>query len=123
MKQCTRCKKRKDESEFSKKRKHKDGLSYWCKKCESEYARERYNREGRPSKRYYRFQERHRIVKRVKQKRCSRCRKWKPQSEFYRKHRHKDGLAVWCKQCADKATNECRRRRTALLKLSAGKSG
>jgi hypothetical protein len=22
-------------------------------------------------------------------------------------------LAVWCKECADKATNECRRRRLA----------
>jgi hypothetical protein len=32
-------------------------------------------------------------------------------------------LAVWCKQCADKATNSCRRRRTARLRAQLVKSG
>jgi hypothetical protein len=59
----------------------------------------------------------------VRQKRCRRCKKWKPESDYYKKRKHKDGLAVWCKECADKATNDCRRRRTAMLRASLTKSG
>jgi hypothetical protein len=114
MKQCTKCKKWKDESQFYVKSRHKDGLSYWCRKCESEYARVRYNRNGRRSRRYFRYEERHRVVRGLKEKRCSRCKKWRPEAQFYRRTRHKDGLSVWCKECADKATNSCRRRRSAL---------
>jgi len=110
MKQCTRCKKWKDESEFYKKQRHKDGLSYWCRKCESEYACECYRRGVGRSRKYFSYEERHRVVNGVKEKRCRRCKKWKPESQFYKRRRHKDGLAVWCKECADKATNKCRRR-------------
>lgn len=122
MRRCSKCKKLKDESEFYKKRTPKEGFSYWCKKCESEYARRRYNRDGRRAKRYLRYEQRHRVVGGVKQKRCSRCKKWRPESGYYKKSKHKDGLAVWCKECANKATNDCRRRRTAALKANAGKS-
>lgn len=113
MKQCTKCKKWKDESEFGKDGKSKDGLRYWCKKCNSRHYRERCEREGREPKRYCKYEERHRIVGGVKEKRCSKCKKWKAESEFYKKRRHKDGLAVWCKECADKATNKSRRKRMA----------
>jgi hypothetical protein len=99
MKQCTKCKKQKDESEFCKRSRHKDGLSYWCKACESEYARKRYSRDGKRPRKYLRYNERHRVVKGVAQK------------QFYKKSKHKDGLAIWCKKCADLATNSCRRRR------------
>ena len=123
MKQCSKCNKWKDESEFYERGRYKDGLSYWCRKCESEYDRERYNKgEGR-LKKYFRYEERHRVVNGVREKRCRRCKKWRPESQFYKKRRHKDGLAVWCKECADKATNDCRRRRTARLKAMAAKSG
>jgi hypothetical protein len=50
----------------------------------------------------------------VKQKRCGKCKKWKAESEFYKKSSHKDGLAVWCKPCSDKATNKARERRMAV---------
>ena len=119
MKQCTKCEKLKDESEFYRKSRNKDGLSYWCRECESDYARRRYNRGGRRLKKYLRYEERHRVVGGVKEKRCSRCKKWRPESRFYKRIRHKDGLAVWCKECADKATNGCRRRRTALQRMRA----
>lgn len=113
MKQCSKCKKWKDESEFGKQSRHKDGLSYWCKDCKREYARRYYKKEGKPAKKYYKFEQRHRIVDGVSQKLCCRCKKWKPENEFYKRSRHKDGFAVWCKECADEATNACRRRRTA----------
>ncbi len=47
MKQCTKCKKRREESEFSKNRSRKDGLSLWCKDCERAYMRERCKKEGK----------------------------------------------------------------------------
>jgi len=62
-------------------------------------------------KKYLRYDERHRFVKGVKQKRCGKCRKWKVESDFYKKRRHKDGLAAWCKECSNKATNESRKKR------------
>lgn len=66
---------------------------------------------GKTVKRYYSYQENHRVVGGVKQKRCYRCCRWKPESMYYRRCRSKDGLYVWCKECANKATNECRRQR------------
>ncbi len=113
MKQCTKCKKWKDKSKFGKDGKSKDGLRYWCKECNSQYYRERCEREGREPKRYRKYEDRHRVLGGVKQKRCSKCKKWKAESEFYKKRRHKDGLAAWCKDCADKATNHSRRKRLA----------
>lgn len=32
-------------------------------------------------------------------KRCSRCDTEKPAERFYRRHRSRDGLSVWCKDC------------------------
>jgi len=114
MKQCTKCKKWKDESEFRKRLICKGGLSYWCKDCESEYNRSRYQKRTRRRLRKYRsYEESHRVVDGVKEKQCSRCKKWKPESEFYKQRYTKDRLTVCCKKCADKATNLCRKRRLA----------
>jgi len=74
-------------------------------------ASKRLGKDGKIVKRYYRYEENHRVVGGVKQKRCYRCGRWKPESMYYRRHRSKDGLYVWCKECANKATNECRRQR------------
>ena len=32
-------------------------------------------------------------------KQCSKCREWKPETEFYRDKRTKDGLKCQCKKC------------------------
>ncbi len=111
MKRCSKCKKRKTESEFGKKRQSKDGLKSWCKKCESEYARKYYWGNRGDVKKYYTYEKAHRTREGVKEKRCRRCRKWKAESEFYKKRSHKDGLAYQCKPCADKASNKSRRKR------------
>ena len=60
MKQCTKCRQRKDKSEFSKNRKNKDGLRYWCKKCSREHKRRYYRKNRGTVKRYFRYEERHR---------------------------------------------------------------
>ena len=114
MKRCTKCKKRKDESEFGKERKSKDGLAHWCKKCSCERSRRQYRKIRGSVKKYLRYEERHQVIDGVKQKRCSKCKKWKAESDFYKTRQHKDGLAVSCKECANKATNKARKKRLAI---------
>ncbi len=114
MKRCTKCKKLKDESEFSKDRRLKDGLRCWCKKCECEYIHQYYRRNSKSVKKYYRYEECHRVVGGVKEKRCRRCGKWKAESEFYKEHRHKDGLETRCKKCVCEAARKYREQRTAV---------
>ena len=115
MKRCTKCKKLKSKSEFSKNRKNKDGLRFWCKKCEREYKRRYYRKNRGGVKKCLRYEERHRIVSRVKQKRCSRCKKWKAESEFYKDRLRKDGLQFLCKKCSKKANqNSYKKRRLAV---------
>ncbi|MCX5638913.1 MAG: hypothetical protein NTX52_14650 [Planctomycetota bacterium] len=110
MKRCTKCKKWKDESEFSIQHTRKDGLRYWCKKCECDYMHKRYH-ENRPSLRRYRsYEQCHRVVNGVKQKRCSKCKQWKPDDGFHRSRSSKDGLGVWCKKCAREAACKSRKR-------------
>ncbi|MHC4245149.1 MAG: hypothetical protein ACYSU4_22300 [Planctomycetota bacterium] len=102
MKQCTKCKKRKDESEFGKDRSRKDGLSLWCKDCIQAMGK------------YNNYKDLHRVAGGVKQKRCGRCQMWKAENQYYKHSRHNDGLAVWCKECANKATNKARKKRIAI---------
>ncbi len=113
LKRCCRCKKWKDRSKFSRNRGLKDGLHPGCKQCDRDY---RYTQleSGVVLKKYFTYEQIHRVVDGVKEKRCSRCKTWKAESEFYKKHKSKDGLAIWCKKCADKATNKCRARRSAV---------
>ena len=70
MKRCTKCKKQKNESEFSIHRKNKDGLRYLCKKCVREYKRRYYRRNRDPVKKHFVYEESHRTIDGVKQKRC-----------------------------------------------------
>ncbi len=116
-KRCTKCKKWKDESKFGKDSNNKDGLRYWCKDCVRAYKRECYKKEGKGLKKYYRYEERHRVVDGVKQKRCSKCKRWKAESDFYKAHINKDGLAVWCKECSDKATNKAHKKRRLTVRF------
>ncbi len=114
-KRCTKCKKWKDETKFGKDRSRKDGLDYDCKDCVRAYMRGRYKKEGKGLKKYYRYEECHRVVDGVKQKRCRSCKSWKTESEFYKNRSYKDGLQFRCKACSDKATNKSRKkRRTAV---------
>ncbi len=110
-KRCTKCKKWKDESKFGKDRYGKDGLGHDCKDCVRAYKRERYKEEGKGLKTYYRYEECHRVVDGVKQKRCRRCKRWKAESDFYKLRSNKEGLSFWCKECANKAASKARKKR------------
>ena len=114
MKRCTKCKKWKKESKFGKKTSQKDGLNYLCKDCVRADMREHYKKEGKGLKKYYRYEESHRVVDGMKQKRCRRCKRWKTESMFYKNQICKDGLSEWCKECANKATNKARKKRLAI---------
>lgn len=105
MKKCPKCRKSKEKSEFSKNRSRRNGLSDWCKKCERARVREYQNKKrgGKPSQKRYKYERTHRVVARVRQKRCRRCMKWKAESEFHRHRGNKDGLDFRCKGCVRKA--------------------
>ncbi len=106
-KRCSKCKKWKDESKFGKFRYSKDGLNYACKDCRRTYAREHNTKEGKGlKKKYYIYEECHRVEDGVKQKRCCRCKRWKAESDFYKEPRYKDGLRYHCKECMRTYTRE-----------------
>jgi len=89
---CGGCKRWKNETQFYRSRGARDGLGARCKECEG--------RKNKGAKRYLRFEDRHRVVKGVKQKLCSKCRRWKAESAFYKNRSAKDGLTGRCKKCS-----------------------
>jgi len=98
------CGKLKGEREFSISRAFKDGLRYWCKACESKYQHKYYLRTSKVERRNFKFEQCHRTVGGVKEKRCRRCKKWLPERDFYKNRRNRDGLGGWCKECASKSS-------------------
>ncbi len=114
MKRCSKCKKRKAESEFYKDRKRNDILSSRCKDCMRTDRRERDKQKKGSVKTYNNYKDLHRVSGGVKQKRCGRCKKWKAENQYYKHSRQKDGLAAWCKECANKATNKAHKKQLAI---------
>ncbi len=111
---CCRCKLWKKESLFYRNRRTKDGLQWRCKECESIYFRKRYKRIRNVKRTNLRYEERHRFVNGVKQKFCSKCKRWKSESEFYKDSAKKDGLMGRCKKCSSKAAKKSGKRRAAV---------
>jgi hypothetical protein len=62
------------------------------------------------AKRYFKFSETHRKFGRVKLKRCTKCKKWKQESEFHKDRARKDGLRLYCKDCCAAYIRERRRK-------------
>jgi hypothetical protein len=65
-------------------------------------------------KKYYRYEECHRVVDGVKQKRCCKCKRWKGESDFCKNRLHKDDLQSYCKVCVTKAANKAYKKRLAI---------
>lgn len=106
---CSRCKQWKDEDGFYRSRGAKDGLAGWCKECERRRSHERYERNRKGERRLRPYEDRHRIVDGVREKLCTKCRKWKKESEYYTDRARKDGLTGLCQKCSDAATAKSRR--------------
>jgi len=51
------------------------------------------------TKRYYKCEETHQTFNGVKHKRCTKCMRWKEESEFCKDRARKDGLKIYCKGC------------------------
>jgi len=99
LKRCTKCKRWKEESEFSKDRARKDGLKIYCKSCNNAYALKLRRKSKKAVRDYLRYEDRHRVIRGCKEKLCSLCKKWKYYSDFYKNRRTKDGLSCGCKEC------------------------
>ncbi len=97
---CCRCKKWKGENQYYISRRSNDGLQWQCKECESKYTRKRYEQIAKTGRRNLRYEDRHRVVKGVKQKFCRKCKRWKNEGLFYNSRSTKDGLDDRCKKCS-----------------------
>lgn len=109
LKRCTKCKRWKEISEFCRDRTRKDGLKIYCNSCNSSYALKCYQNNKKSVRDYLRYEERHRAIRGIKKKLCSRCKKWKYYSDFYKNRRANDGLSVSCKECESKRTKHKRK--------------
>ena len=107
-KYCTKCEKWKSESEFGIDRAKRDGLKMACRECDRAYARAllRKLRNGKKARVYLRFEERHRIVKGVRQKLCCICKQWKGESLYYKNCGLNDGLSLSCQDCDKKSARK-----------------
>jgi len=103
---CCRCKQWKDESLYYKNCVLKDGLSLSCTDCDKKNARKRFEHKGKGVRRYLRYEQRHRVVNGIKQKLCTKCRRWKKESAYYKNSSEKDDLSACCMNCTYKVANK-----------------
>lgn len=93
---CPRCKKNKLIAEFSLCKDKRDGHQSWCRQC---------------------VNERRKQIKIMKQsttpttKRCPRCNKEKPFTDFSELSYPKNALKSWCKQCTNEYSEAYRQRK------------
>jgi hypothetical protein len=109
LKRCTKCKRWKEISEFCKDHARKDGLKIYCNVCVNAYSLKHYRKNKKSLRDYLRYEERHRVIRGFKEKLCSRCKRWKFYSDFYKDNKTKDGLMFWCKECESKRTEHKRK--------------
>ncbi len=94
MKNCTRCNREKEISQFRSAKGYKDNLSSWCRNCETDYQKTR-----RANK----------IINvTVTSKICSICKVEKVSGEFSKSKTTRDGLDPRCKNCYRDITRERR---------------
>lgn len=98
MKTCNKCSLSKEESEFKKDPRNRDGLNGICTPCQKEWQRKR--REGRRSG----------VVplKEVTEKVCNRCETMKAVADFYKDSACSDGYSTLCKICRNQSMSKWR---------------
>lgn len=107
---CIRCKEWRNESEFHKSRRLRDGLSLRCKGCSYKPINKPRKPKKKSVRKTLRYEDRHRVFDGVKQKLCHKCKRWKDESEFYKNRSIKDGLNGRCRECSYRATSKPRHR-------------
>jgi len=113
-KYCTKCKRWKNEGLYYQHRSTKDGLSARCRRCTYKAAGKSCDPKGKGTRRNLRYEDRHRVVKGVKQKFCRMCESWKSEGEFYKNSLRKGGLDNRCKECSYKPVKKSRKIRPAV---------
>lgn len=88
---CSSCKEEKDDSQFGKSPRYKSGLTSQCKACQYD-ASKRWKAKRREG-----FEER---LRSDGEKRCNRCEKTKPRTEFHIDSTKSDGRKNVCQKCA-----------------------
>lgn len=103
-KYCIKCLTWKDMREYNKDRSNRDGLDMHCQDCSRARGRARYRKAVKKKKItvYLRYNDRHRVIRSVKQKLCTKCGKWKKHSEYYRCKSEEDGFMGKCRECTYK---------------------
>jgi hypothetical protein len=76
-----------------------------CRDCERQKAG--------GGRRNLRYEDRHRVVKGIRQKLCSKCNRWKNETAFYKDGLARDGLNGWCRKCVCEAARASYKRRSA----------
>lgn len=109
LKYCTSCKQWRSMSEFRVDRYKRDGLKIKCRDCDSAYERSRRTRRRTEVRVYLKFEQRHRIVNGRREKQCSKCGKWKKETEYHKQKSARDGLSGWCKGCSYTPVAESRK--------------
>ena len=114
IKTCTKCKRELDTSNFYKDKGSKDGLSCWCKQCQSQYRKDNIDKILKREREYEKT--RQRPTKRPAEyfidrsnenlKYCVRCHVFKDFGEFNKDKNGKYGLSSWCRQCQSEYDKE-----------------
>jgi hypothetical protein len=99
---CGRCNRWKDTYRFYRNRRSKDGLDSECERCRTKHTTKNSESRRKPVRRNLRHEDRHRTIRGVEQKLCSRCNRWKDTSHFSRNNSSKDRLCSHCKECDSK---------------------
>ena len=86
---CYKCKKRKSISEFTKNKNSKDGLSWWCKKCNKEYRIENKKKLLEYQKEYYQKNRKQRLKYQKEYHKLHRNKNIKQMKKYYRKNSKK----------------------------------
>lgn len=98
---CSRCGLNKAVSDFYPERRNVDGYSSWCKSCYLNHSKSyRKKLTERPRKN----------IPKITSKKCPKCKKTKPVSEFYKASSKLDGYSTICKECNSKSSVKYRER-------------
>lgn len=134
MKQCSKCKEFKPEEEFSKDKKNKDGLSYYCKFCNKEHMKKYWNdpehvknntkwkilwRKAHPDKQkaWSKTQQDIKSGKIIKPTKCEHCGKKGVILEGHHEDYNKPEMRIWlCKECHMIADEQRRKREEVMYR-------